>query len=147
MKNGNNFYSKASCEATCTRSMNVQDLRTSISSNHKEESRGDASMVKFGEDSPSSSSTKSVTTGDITTNSICTLPKQTGVCRAYVTRYYYDTETRTCTTFIYGGCRGNFNRFKTLKQCQSRCPEENEGAQARFQPTPIQGKPNEENKK
>ena len=27
--------------------------------------------------------------------------------------------------FIYGGCRGNGNNFKTKKRCRQSCPSEN----------------------
>lgn len=62
--NGNNFFSQKSCEATCTRALNVQDLRTSIptrGSGRISESRGDASMVQFGEDSGTSSQVQGTT--------------------------------------------------------------------------------------
>uniref|UniRef100_A0A6G5AA53 Putative bovine pancreatic trypsin inhibitor n=1 Tax=Rhipicephalus microplus TaxID=6941 RepID=A0A6G5AA53_RHIMP len=35
--------------------------------------------------------------------------------------YYYDTATRTCTLFLYKGCGGNFNRFRSLHDCQVIC--------------------------
>lgn len=122
--NSNNFYSKESCQAACTPALNVHGLRTSIPSG--KESRGDASMVKFGEDTtpPASQPSKSVTTGDTTSaTSICALEKKTGFCKAYVTRYYYDSAEGRCMTFVYGGCRPNPNNFKSLEECERRCPE------------------------
>lgn len=54
-------------------------------------------------------------------NRICLLPKEEGPCRAYVPRYYYNTTTKTCEPFIYGGCDGNANNFLLLSQCQYTC--------------------------
>ena len=36
------------------------------------------------------------------------------MCNAFFTNFYYDTVTKSCKTFIYGGCGGNLNRFETL---------------------------------
>ncbi|KAK6180449.1 hypothetical protein SNE40_012601 [Patella caerulea] len=52
---------------------------------------------------------------------ICKLPKVTGPCRAYFPRYYYNTRTNECTKFIYGGCRGNENRFRSEDECEHTC--------------------------
>ena len=48
---------------------------------------------------------------------LCTLPLVKGPCRARKTRFYYDQRTNQCRMFIYGGCRGNGNNFKTKKRC------------------------------
>ncbi|KAH6926582.1 hypothetical protein HPB50_019823 [Hyalomma asiaticum] len=52
---------------------------------------------------------------------VCYLPNDSGPCFAYFSRYYYNTATNTCETFVYGGCLGNKNNFKTLHQCESKC--------------------------
>jgi hypothetical protein len=38
--------------------------------------------------------------------SFCLLPKETGPCKAYMERFFYDQETRSCQKFVYGGCHG-----------------------------------------
>ncbi|XP_050296032.1 PI-stichotoxin-Hcr2f-like [Anthonomus grandis grandis] len=53
--------------------------------------------------------------------SYCDLRPETGPCRMYLERYYYDPSTRTCKMFIYGGCRGNKNNFETLRACYRIC--------------------------
>lgn len=35
---------------------------------------------------------------------ICSLPMEIGPCRASVPAYYFDSRTRKCQAFIYGGC-------------------------------------------
>ena len=52
---------------------------------------------------------------------ICPLPPQTGHCRGYFPRYHFDEASGQCEKFIYGGCGGNENNFKTLKECQKTC--------------------------
>ena len=53
---------------------------------------------------------------------ICSLPKEVGRCKALIPRYYYNTTTRKCEKFYYGGCGGNQNNFKSLSQCNAKCP-------------------------
>ncbi|RMX45790.1 hypothetical protein pdam_00004142 [Pocillopora damicornis] len=48
----------------------------------------------------------------------CRLPKLTGFCRGRLPRFYYNAAKGRCEGFIYGGCGGNGNNFKTLKECQ-----------------------------
>ncbi|XP_077562264.1 kappaPI-actitoxin-Ael3a-like [Haemaphysalis longicornis] len=53
--------------------------------------------------------------------SLCYLPKDSGVCYAFFPSFYYDSATRTCRRFIYGGCMGNENRFTSFEECTSVC--------------------------
>jgi len=61
---------------------------------------------------------------------ICQLPRAPGdgevTCHAYFPSWYYDTKKKRCLYFVYGGCGGNANRFRSLKSCIQRCvpPEE-----------------------
>lgn len=52
---------------------------------------------------------------------VCNLPKQPGPCRAYMPRFYYDSETGYCKRFIYGGCLGNKNNFNVVEDCTRKC--------------------------
>ncbi len=52
---------------------------------------------------------------------VCSLPPMTGPCRGHLIRYYYNPSSRRCETFIYGGCRGNDNRFDSLRECENVC--------------------------
>ncbi|XP_060576773.1 bromo and FHA domain-containing protein DDB_G0267958-like isoform X3 [Ruditapes philippinarum] len=51
----------------------------------------------------------------------CSLPAETGPCRAYHKRFFYNSNTRECDVFVYGGCEGNANSFKTLDDCVNTC--------------------------
>ena len=52
---------------------------------------------------------------------ICSLPAQVGPCDALFYRYHYNTSTRICERFVYGGCQGNQNNFQTAGDCYRRC--------------------------
>ncbi|XP_073928533.1 WAP four-disulfide core domain protein 6A-like [Castor canadensis] len=56
---------------------------------------------------------------------VCSMPKETGPCFAYLPRWWYDKETELCSRFIYGGCQGNPNNFPSeaicLVICKKRC--------------------------
>ncbi|XP_043361669.1 LOW QUALITY PROTEIN: collagen alpha-3(VI) chain [Dermochelys coriacea] len=52
---------------------------------------------------------------------ICRLQKEEGTCRNFMLKWYYDSETKSCARFWYGGCGGNENRFNTQKECEKVC--------------------------
>ncbi|XP_017326142.1 tissue factor pathway inhibitor a isoform X2 [Ictalurus punctatus] len=52
----------------------------------------------------------------------CHLEDEPGPCRGLVPRYFFDSKVNECRRFFYGGCFGNANNFRTLKECQDRCP-------------------------
>lgn len=47
------------------------------------------------------------------------LPK-TGKCKAMFNKYYFDFNTNSCKTFIWGGCGGNIP-FHSLEECKKTC--------------------------
>jgi hypothetical protein len=53
----------------------------------------------------------------------CTQPVEAGPCEGEFNRFYYDTITGQCRSFIYGGCKKNKNNFVTLKDCLKTCVE------------------------
>ncbi|XP_019849765.1 PREDICTED: papilin-like [Amphimedon queenslandica] len=62
--------------------------------------------------------------GGTSSSAICLLPRVTGPCRAAFRRYFYNSATKRCEPFVYGGCAGNENNFRTLSECQSECNKE-----------------------
>ena len=53
----------------------------------------------------------------------CLLPKATGPCKMSKDMFYFDMATRSCTSFVYGGCKGNENQFETAEECESTCSQ------------------------
>ena len=52
---------------------------------------------------------------------VCALDKETGRCRASMRRYYFDSSSGLCKRFVYGGCGGNGNNFRTIQECRKVC--------------------------
>ncbi|XP_059610562.1 papilin isoform X1 [Phlebotomus argentipes] len=56
---------------------------------------------------------------------ICNLPVESGRCNEDVEnshrRWYYDDSRGTCITFIYSGCAGNQNNFRSFESCVDFC--------------------------
>jgi len=67
---------------------------------------------------------KSVCEENCSGERICRLPPVTGPCRAYFSRYFFNTTSKQCEKFIFGGCQGNSNNFPTLELCQEKCQED-----------------------
>ena len=57
----------------------------------------------------------------LTYNSFCFLAHETGPCRSYFVRYYYDSTTGLCESFVFGGCGGNLNNFDDIETCLKTC--------------------------
>ncbi|KFD55347.1 hypothetical protein M514_03687 [Trichuris suis] len=58
------------------------------------------------------------------TQGVCLLQKDTGPCKGYVIKWYFDVRTRKCEQFAYGGCGGNLNNFDSKQECETDCLEE-----------------------
>lgn len=56
-------------------------------------------------------------------NSACLEEPDSGMCEAYIEKFFYNKETGKCEMFSYGGCKGNVP-FSTLEECQSVCEVE-----------------------
>jgi hypothetical protein len=51
----------------------------------------------------------------------CLEAKKVGECRALIPSYFYDTTTKQCKRFGYGGCHGNRNRWDKKEDCERVC--------------------------
>ena len=54
---------------------------------------------------------------------LCSQAPEVGFCRGYFPRFFHNSTSNQCEKFIYGGCGGNANKFRTLSQCQQTCSE------------------------
>ncbi|CAG2185422.1 THBS2S [Mytilus edulis] len=52
---------------------------------------------------------------------VCKLPQSSGPCTREHRRWHFDQTIKDCREFLYGGCRGNKNRFITRAECLIRC--------------------------
>lgn len=53
----------------------------------------------------------------------CFLGEDVGLCRGFIPRYFYNHQTKHCEKFVYGGCLGNLNNFKTKEDCKNTCED------------------------
>lgn len=51
---------------------------------------------------------------------MCNEIPQTGPCKASISKYYFDNNTKECRSFIWGGCDGNVP-FQTMNECSDSC--------------------------
>ncbi|CAL1266771.1 unnamed protein product [Larinioides sclopetarius] len=56
-----------------------------------------------------------------TNEDVCRLPVEPGPCDEAHPRWFYDAQTQNCLPFVFGGCGGNKNRFKTSEICLRFC--------------------------
>ncbi|KAH3892698.1 hypothetical protein DPMN_016823 [Dreissena polymorpha] len=52
---------------------------------------------------------------------VCAMPEEGGNCLAYIQNWRYDSTAGNCVQFVYGGCGGNSNNFKTKEECERFC--------------------------
>ncbi|XP_038589586.1 BPTI/Kunitz domain-containing protein-like [Micropterus salmoides] len=55
------------------------------------------------------------------TGKVCEAAPETGPCKAFVQRHFYNSSSMSCEDFIYGGCGGNLNNFKNEEECMQKC--------------------------
>ncbi|XP_029822616.2 carboxypeptidase inhibitor SmCI [Ixodes scapularis] len=51
----------------------------------------------------------------------CKPEADSGVCDAHIRRWFFNVKTGQCETFVYGGCGGNENNYKSRKNCEIAC--------------------------
>ncbi|XP_070600356.1 tissue factor pathway inhibitor 2-like [Erythrolamprus reginae] len=54
-------------------------------------------------------------------NSNCELPPEKGPGNKLELRWFYNSKSRRCERFFYGGCNGNANNFKDINECDRCC--------------------------
>ncbi|XP_048751673.2 putative uncharacterized protein DDB_G0282133 [Ostrea edulis] len=64
----------------------------------------------------------------------CEDPADRGPCNKLELRYRFNEDSEYCETFLYGGCAGNKNNFKTVGECVKACVDEPKGTICDFPP-------------
>ncbi|GFS33930.1 kappaPI-actitoxin-Avd3d [Nephila pilipes] len=72
---------------------------------------------------------------------VCNEVKAVGNCNNNIERYYYNVVEDKCEKFMYSGCNGNNNNFKTLQECAEKC-QVNQDSQPTIQRASL-GEPGE----
>ncbi|XP_070621421.1 thrombin inhibitor hemalin-like [Erythrolamprus reginae] len=52
---------------------------------------------------------------------MCNHSPDVGRCRAEYHHFYFNTATGNCEEFIYSGCKGNKNNYRTWLRCRDTC--------------------------
>ena len=52
---------------------------------------------------------------------LCKLPSDFGPCDGNFPRWFFNSKKGMCEKFLYGGCGGNKNNFKTRQECDKTC--------------------------
>ncbi|XP_061452144.1 kunitz-type protease inhibitor 2 [Rhineura floridana] len=112
--NGNNFVTEEECLQKCDTGGGGEAAEIPSTS------QGGA-MLPATEAAPTSGHRHEPGDDRIGFKEFCAAPQAVGPCRASFPRWYFDTETRTCKMFIYGGCGGNKNNYVFEEHCLSQC--------------------------
>lgn len=125
--NGNNFMTRDECIGTCT---DVCTLPLGLGSGWSSLTRyyfnkklNKCEKFKFAGKGGYKNNFPSLDKCQRTCMGVCRLPPEVGLCRAMLRRYYYNHKLHRCVIFIYGGCSGNRNNFKNIKDCKNACQD------------------------
>ncbi|XP_003457869.2 kunitz-type protease inhibitor 2 [Oreochromis niloticus] len=117
--NGNHFESQEECEATCSGVTGPVLPDESTPAPPPVKAPRMAPNVPDESDPESADFDKSEITAE--GNEYCEAKPEPGPCRASLRHWYYNRETGSCETFMYGGCRGNKNNYLTKESCMQTC--------------------------
>lgn len=62
-----------------------------------------------------------VSTTTVSPSDRCSLPADIGPCDGIETKWFFNSVTKMCKEFTYGGCDGNDNRFNDKASCEMAC--------------------------
>ncbi|XP_077489598.1 uncharacterized protein LOC144100566 isoform X2 [Amblyomma americanum] len=119
---GDPYWCGPKLEQVCYEGDSNEEKGWNVDENHedtheKKPHRGAEIAEKQTTVEPSPSTTSNTRSG----NPACSLDFDSGPCFSSKPMYYYRKDSKKCEMFVYGGCGGNKNRFKTRKACQEAC--------------------------
>ncbi|XP_069029260.1 kunitz-type protease inhibitor 2 [Embiotoca jacksoni] len=112
--NGNNFKSEEECEAACS---GVTGSVLPVDSTPPPLSQLPVKVPRMAPAAPAEPSSSA----SLQRTERCEAEPQVGPCRASLKHWYYNKETGSCQSFIYGGCRGNKNNYYSKESCMATC--------------------------
>lgn len=134
--NRNNFLSVEECKRSCiknrkTENVNPCELKVEkgnckkkiVNRFYHETSTKSCKKFKYTGCGGNANNFKSIEECQKTCRSqnVCELKVDPGPCKGAFVKYYYNSATGVCKKFIYGGCEGNGNNFRTWIECSKTC--------------------------
>ncbi|CAL8352173.1 unnamed protein product [Lota lota] len=121
--NGNNFKSLQECETACQGvTGNTQRFWRSYDVTERQTYRPGERHTDRQTDTQTGRQTDRQTgTQTDRHTERCGAEPEVGPCRAALPRWFYNSNTHTCQSFIYGGCRGNKNNYGSQENCMVSC--------------------------
>uniref|UniRef100_A0A7E4V4X8 Kunitz/Bovine pancreatic trypsin inhibitor domain protein n=1 Tax=Panagrellus redivivus TaxID=6233 RepID=A0A7E4V4X8_PANRE len=123
--NSNNFVSKSECEISCPVLDNPCSTGFPALDEYDEPVFCSISEM---DECPSGywchiGSTQSTTLCCPGSTDACSLPMSRGTGTAVLNRWYFNSESKVCVSFVYTGRGGNQNNFMSRQECLATCPE------------------------
>ncbi|KAI1893325.1 hypothetical protein AGOR_G00122560 [Albula goreensis] len=112
--NANNFETLEACKAACNRSR-VAEISNEVPSGPVARRMTSTDL----DAAPPKASLPEMTSDEYA--EVCQAEPMTGPCRASILRFFYNSSTGACQSFIYGGCRGNRNNHASADECLATC--------------------------
>ncbi|XP_032413698.1 collagen alpha-6(VI) chain-like isoform X4 [Xiphophorus hellerii] len=116
LNRGLNVYPPPSLRETCSQRTEADDLLTGETASADDPQAGRSSQQE--EVIPAAWRDQSSASRSA---DVCLLAKNSGGCRKPSVLWYHDARTGRCALFLYNGCGGNQNRFRTRERCEEMC--------------------------
>ena len=121
--NANRFKTLASCQNTCNTCLLPEEpgpCKGYFPRYYFDKVAGECKEFTYGGCDGNANRFETLVACQKTCNT-CVLPKEPGLCKGYIPRYYFNKRAGKCKKFIYGGCGGNANNFATKRACNKKC--------------------------
>ena len=121
--NENNFKTLEACQAKCTchQPKEVGPCKAALPSFYFDHNAGKCKDFTYGGCKGNANNFEKLEACQ--EMCICQQPKEVGPCFAAYQHFYFDKNAGECKNFIYGGCKGNANKFKTKRACKAKTSE------------------------
>ncbi|KAL1421524.1 hypothetical protein MTO96_023052 [Rhipicephalus appendiculatus] len=111
--NKNNYQTRRDCETSCLRRLSALEVSAEVHHKHWNGTEHRPNVT-------SEYSAVNLEAG-VDFETYCKPEYDSGPCKAYIPRWWFNVKTGQCEQFIYGGCQGNKNNYETRKVCETSC--------------------------